>query len=122
VGITSVSENLARDAEFMANRIFDTAPVFRGDDEAVIKVRDIEWRIVTPRGFSKLYPGCEFSQVRLLPATVGATIAVESVSTLRDILRKNAVDFVEAGSRTFVRPQDACNTLLEFVDLAEVVQ
>ena len=56
----------------------------------------------------------------LLPATVGATVAVESLPTLRDILRSNGVAFVDDGNRICIRSEDACNTLLEFRELAEV--
>jgi hypothetical protein len=119
-GFTSVSENLRADVEFMATRIFDVEPEWHGNEIAVIKPRDITWRFTSPHGYASLFPECAYSQVRLLPATVGATVAVESLSTLRDILRSNGVAFVDDGNRICIRPEDACNTLLEFRELAEV--
>lgn len=121
-GFTSVSENLRADVEFMASRIFDVEPEWHGNDIAVIKPRDIAWRFASPKGYASLFPQCAYSQVRLLPATVGATVAVDSLSTLRDILRSNGVAFVDEANRICIRPEDACNTLLEFVELAGVTQ
>lgn len=120
--ITSVSENLRDDVEFMATRIFDSEPEWRGNDLAVIKPRDIEWRFASPKGYASLFPRCDYSRVRLLPATMGATVAVESLPALRDILRANGVACVDDGTRICIRPEDACNTLLEFVDLAGVAR
>jgi hypothetical protein len=119
-GFTSVSENLRADVEFMATRIFDVEPEWHGNDIAVIKPRDIAWRFASPKGYASLFPQCAYSQVRLLPATVGATVAVESLPTLRDILRANGVAFADEDKRICIRPEDACNTLLEFRELAEV--
>ena len=121
-GVTSVSENLRADVEFMASKIFDAEPEWHGDDMAVIRPRDIAWRFLSPRGFAKQFPGCEYSQVRLLPATVGATIAFESLATLRGILQGNGVPFVDEGKRICIRPEHACNTLLECVELEGAVR
>lgn len=118
-GFTSVSENLRADVEFMATRIFDVAPEWQGEDFAIIRPRDMEWRFVSPRGYAALFPQCPFSEVRLLPATVGATVAVDSLPTLRGILQANQVPFVDEGQRICIRPEHACNTLLEFVPTAQ---
>jgi hypothetical protein len=116
-GFTSVSENLRADVDFMASKIFDVEPEWHSDDVAVIRPRDIAWRFTSPRGFAELFPECAYSQVRLLPATVGATVAVQSMPTLRAILQSNSVAFVDEGKRICIRPEHACNTLLEFVEM-----
>lgn len=117
LAVTSVSENLHADVEFMARRIFDLEPEWEADDVAVIRPRDLAWRIATPQAMARLYPGCQWSSARLLPATIGATIAVESMATLRAILQANAVPFVELGERLCIDAAHGCNTLLEFVPL-----
>jgi hypothetical protein len=113
--VTGVTEDLRADVEFMASKIFDVKPQWLDDDAVVIRPRDIEWRFFSPRGFTKRYPGCRYSDVRLLPATIGATVAVESLPALRSILRTNDVDHVDLGDRVCINPEAACNTLLEFV-------
>jgi hypothetical protein len=113
--ITSVTENLRADVEFMAARIFDVTPQWIDQHNAVIRARDIEWRFVTPVGFARGFPGCHYSTVRLLPATVGATIAVGSLATLRSVLRDNGVEHVALADRICINPENACNTLIEFV-------
>src|SRR5262249_42216204 len=88
--VVSVTENLRHDVEFMAMRLFDVEPRWLEEDTALIRPRDIEWHFMTPAGFHRRYPGCHYSSVRLLPATIGATIVVESLDALRSFLRTNA--------------------------------
>lgn len=116
-GVTGVTENLSRDVEFMARRVFDVEPEWVNDDVALVKPRDLFLRIVSPAGFSQLYPGLDFSKERILPHTVGATFAVESMQALEEILRENNISFVVTPSGICVPRQLACNTVLEFVPM-----
>ncbi|WP_315835325.1 VOC family protein [Bradyrhizobium prioriisuperbiae] len=117
-GVMSVTENLCSDVEFMASRILDVEPRWLDEHACVIRPRDIEWRFFSPTGFASRYPGCHYSDVRLLLATIGATVAVDSLPALKSILRANAVDHVDFGDRVCISPEVACNTLLEFVATA----
>ena len=116
--VTSVTENLRADVEFMATRIFDVVPEWLDEHNAIIRPRDLEWRFMTPAGFERRYPGCHYSGVRLLPATIGATIAVESLATVKSILSANGAEHIDLSDRICINPEGACNTLLEFVPTA----
>jgi hypothetical protein len=115
-GVTGVTNSIAEHAEFMAERVFGSEVQWVTKDEAVIRPRDVFFRILTPRGFAARYPGLDFSKERILPALCGATIAVESMERLRRILNAGGIEYVgldEGG--VAVGRQIAANTLIEFV-------
>lgn len=115
-GVSGVTTNIKRDAEFMAQKVFAQPVQWIDSDTAQIRVRDLFLRIVTPAGFARLYPGLDFSGERVLPHLFGATIAVDSLGKLRDFLGGNRVEFKDYGKSVCVPRQLASNTLIEFVE------
>ncbi|WP_315835321.1 hypothetical protein [Bradyrhizobium prioriisuperbiae] len=115
-GVTGVTKNIRRDAEFMARNIFDTDVNWLSDDVAVIKRRDIFLRIVTPQGFASIFPGLDFSRERILPHTTSATFAVSSMETVQQVLTRSGVHFLRSDNGIAVPRDLACNTLIEFVE------
>ena len=115
-GITGITDDIRNHAETMAG-IFGVEPKWESDDVAVISPRGtVSLRVVTPAGFAELYPGLDYSTERVLPALSGATVAVESLDTLRSVLKSNGVKHVETPRGAVVVPRQlACNTVLEFV-------
>jgi hypothetical protein len=114
-GVSGVTLDIRRDAEFMAQKVFARPVHWIDEDIAEIRVRDLFLRIVTPAGFARLFPGLDYSTERVLPHLFGVTIAVESLGHLRDLLRGNGVHFRESTQAVCVPRQAACNTLVEFV-------
>jgi hypothetical protein len=115
-GVTGVSNDVGRDTEWMARRVFGVEPEWSGDDVAIIRPRDLFLRIVDPGGFARLYPGLDFSSERILPAYCGLTFAAASLDAVRAVLTRNAIEFVETPQGSLVVPRRrAANTLVEFV-------
>jgi len=115
-GVTGVTDDLRAHAEWMAKDVFGVAVEWESDEVAIVRPRDLFLRIVSPAGFAELYPGLDFSSERILPALCGATVAVESLERLRELLRENGVEHVETPRGGVVVPRrHANNTVLEFV-------
>ena len=114
-GVTGVTNNIRRDAEFMAHKIFGVDVEWHGDEVAVIRPRDLFLRVMTPRGFHDLFQGLDFSTERILPHTVGVSFAVESVDAVATLLERNGVPAVRTRLGVCVPRQQACNTLVEFI-------
>lgn len=114
-GVSGVTLDIRRDAEFMAQKVFARPVRWIDDDIAEIRVRDLFLRIVSPAGFARLFPGLDFSSERVLPHLFGVTIAVESLDRLRTLLRLKGVEFRDSAHAVCVPRQAACNTVIEFV-------
>jgi hypothetical protein len=114
-GITGVTERIAEHGKYMAETVFGVPLEWESDDIVVLRPRDLFLRIVTPRGFTTLYPDLDFSSERILPFVVGATIAVDSVVTVRGFLDDNQISWVRTPRGIAVPRRYAANTLLEFV-------
>jgi hypothetical protein len=115
-GITGVTERIDDDVRLMAERVYGVEPEWQSDDIAIIRPRDLFFRVVTPAGFAQLYPGLDFSSERILPAYCGATIAAESLDTVRRTLAKNGVEHVDTPAGGVAVPRHrAANTIVEFV-------
>jgi len=114
-GVTGVTHNIRRDAEFMAHKIFGVDVEWQGDEVAVIRPRDLFLRVMTPKGFGQLFEGLDFSSERILPHTVGVSFAVASLDVVEKTLRKNGVAMVKTRLGICVPRQAACNTLIEFI-------
>jgi hypothetical protein len=114
-GLTGISDNIAEDVAFMAERVFGVEPEWDGDEVATIRPRDLFLRVLSPRGFERRYPGLDYSSERVLPALCGISFAVESLATLRSTLASADVEYVETPSGAVVIPRgQAENTMLEF--------
>lgn len=114
--ITGITDDLERDAAWMAELVFGVAPEWHGTQVALVRPRDVALRIVTPAGFDALYPGLDFSTERILPALCGATIEVASLAATSQVLDEAGIPYVETpGGGIAVPRQSAANTLLEFV-------
>ncbi len=113
--ITGVTDDIERDATWMARDVFGVSPVWPSPDVALICPRDIVLRIVTPAGFAGLYPGIEYSPERILPALSGATIVVSSIARLRKVLESGGITYAQIDETHVVVPRgEANNTVLEF--------
>jgi hypothetical protein len=95
--------------------VFGVEMEWESDDIVVLRPRDLFLRIATPAGFSMLFPDLDFSSERILPFVVGATVAVDSLDTVRDILDDNQISWVSTPGGIAVPRRYAANTLLEFV-------
>lgn len=111
--ITAISPSLDRDAAFMS-KVYDSPVIKKTDQSATIKKRDIELRILTPAGFSEIYPEIPLRVNDVPPSIVGCSIAVTSIEAVRDILKKNDVLFFEDADRLYVHPDHLRNNTLEF--------
>lgn len=115
-GVTGVTDEIEAHVGWMAEHAFGVEPEWEGSDCAILRPRDVYLRIVTPEGFARLYPGLDYSAERVLPALSGATVAVESITTLCEVLDGNGVEHVETpDGRVLIPRQHAVNTVLEFV-------
>jgi hypothetical protein len=118
-GVTGLTEDIREHTRLMAERVYDVEPEWVSDDIAVIRPRDIFFRIVTPAGFGELYPGLDFSRERIPPALCAATIAVDSLHKVQSTLRERGVDHVDTPAGVAVPRQEAANTVIEFVTADE---
>jgi Glyoxalase-like domain len=115
-GVTGVSERIDEHVALMAERVYGVEPEWESDDIAIIRPRDLFFRVVTPAGFAQLYPDLDYSTERVLPAYCGATIAVESLDVVRKTLDAHGVDHVQTPRGGLAVPRHrAANTIIEFV-------
>ena len=115
-GVTGISEQIDEHVALMAERVYGVQPEWESEDIAIIRPRDLFFRVVTPEGFAELYPGLDFSRERILPAYCGATIAVESLDVLRQTLDANGIVHVDTpGGGVAVPRHQVANTIIEFV-------
>jgi hypothetical protein len=115
-GVTGVTEDIQEHTRLMAERVFGgIEPQWENEDIAILRPRDLFFRIVTPAGFEQLYPGLDFSRERILPALAGATLAVESLDAVRTTLEANGVESHDTPGGAIVVPRhEAANTVIEF--------
>jgi hypothetical protein len=118
-GVTGVTEDIEEDARLMSERVYGVDAEWDGGDVAEIRPRDLVFRMLTPDGFARTYPGLDYSRERVLPAYCAATIAVESLDRVRIVLNENGVEHTDLpGGRVAVPRQHAANTIIEFVEHA----
>lgn len=114
-GVTGVSADLDADVDIMARVVFGVEPRWDGPDIAVLSPREIFLRVVSPRGFGRLYSDLDFSTERALPALCALTFAVASTTVVRRCLDDHAVAHLATpDGRVLIARQDAANTILEF--------
>lgn len=117
-GVTGLTHEIEEHTRLMAERVYGVEPEWVSPDMAVIRPRDLFFRIVTPAGFAALYPGLDFSRERIPPALCAATIAVESLAAVRSTLAANGVEHVDVPSGVAVPRHECHNTLIEFIEHA----
>jgi hypothetical protein len=115
-GVTGITEELREHAQLMADRVFGSELEWESADSALIRPRDLFFRMVTPTGFAALYPGLDYSRERILPALCGASVAVESVDATRRVLEANGIEHHDTPTGGIAVPRHAAaNTIIEFV-------
>lgn len=118
--INGITNEVRRHAKIMANDILGVEPEYLDDDHAILTVRDVQLRIMSPRGFASHYPGLDYSTERAVPHLFGATVAVRSLDKIADILDANGIPRVSTPHGICVPRHQAHNAIIEFV--AEPVQ
>jgi hypothetical protein len=115
-GISGITDDVRRDAQVMAEKAFGVQVEYLGEDIAMLCVRDMCLRIMSPRGFASLYPGLDFSVERSLPHLFGVTIVVRALDEATAILDANDVAYAKTPGGVCVPRHAAHNTLVEFVE------
>jgi hypothetical protein len=115
--VNGITRDVERDAKLMADRVFGGEVSWESRDIAILRRRDVALRIVSPAGFSMIYPGQTFSRERILPHLFGLTIGVPTTAALQRVLDEGSIEYGWGRDGLVVPRHQAHNTLLEFVPL-----
>jgi catechol 2,3-dioxygenase-like lactoylglutathione lyase family enzyme len=77
----------------------------------VVNLPDSRVIVVDPEGLERMVPGYA---PPVLPFLAGITVATNSLTTARDVLRTNRIEFIDRGDRCLVTPRDACGCAVVF--------